>query len=905
MNAIVYHGSNESRELIRTYEFLFADAATNPNTRGMYKFQVLITSYEVVKQDLDKLRKIPWRYLVVDEAHRLKNKDSALAQDLRTLEVEHMHLLSGTPLQNNTTELWALLYFLDPALFPSLELFLRDFGTLTDSSQVDRLNEKIRPYLLRRQKGDVEKSLVPLDETIIWVEMTIFQKKCYRAILEGNREILVDVKATSMPSLVNIQMELRKCCNHPYLIKGVEETNTRELAKDEHLGSLLKASGKFVLLDKLLPKLKSEGHRVLIFSQMVKMLDMLSDYLRERRYSHERLDGTVRGDLRQAAIDRFCKPGSETFIFLLSTRAGGLGINLTAADTCIIMDSDWNPQNDVQAMARSHRIGQSRKVKVFRLVTRNTYESEMVERANKKLGLERAMNADRANDGLKDSKDNGKHGPPQDRGDIDAMLKRGAHDIFMNEDDTAFQKFNEADIDEILQSSSTRVSYDQADSSTGSVFSRAAFVADDSAVDMDDPEFWTKILPELEQKDAALAEYFLKRKSKQVKRFGMAEGEEVEDFLDDFIKGKKGKGGKSRDEDDARRAAKRALAHVWSKTERMNCERALLSVGFGRWGRIKELAQGGTKMRSEQEIAAFGVAFVCLCVGLPIGTVGVVVPSAEEEQKGIQRARELLSQMGCAMPTLSPPEVEELEPLVTAGGVEYAERVHKLGSTFLQRLLFLKRLSDAIEREPSPLETYRAPVVRGGVGRELDVPWTPRDDAMLLLGVYKHGFRAYEEVRDDPELTFSCLVPGPALPAPMPQPAVPNARSTPVFDELDVLPLPPGSRTPKKLPLPPASAATRAPCFMQEREFRERVKALLDSLAEEERQRDERVAWEAEWEEERRRELRGEPPRPSKKARGGSGLDEAASSAAADAEKAFEAQLARVWATTDVEGGYL
>ena len=117
-----------------------------------------------------------------------------------------------------------------------------------------------------------------------------------------------------------------------------------------------------LLLDKLLPKLKAEGHRVLIFSQMVKMLDILSDYLVERRYSHERLDGSIRGDLRQAAIDRFCKPGSDTFIFLLSTRAGGLGINLTAADTCIIMDSDWNPQNDVQAMARSHRIGQSKKV---------------------------------------------------------------------------------------------------------------------------------------------------------------------------------------------------------------------------------------------------------------------------------------------------------------------------------------------------------------------------------------------------------------------------------------------------------------------------------------------------------------------------------------------------------------
>ena len=218
---------------------------------------------------------------------------------------------------------------------------------------------------------------------------------------------------------------------------------------------------------------------------MVKMLDLLSDYLRERRYSHERLDGTIRGDLRQAAIDRFCKPGSDTFAFLLSTRAGGLGINLIAADTCIIFDSDWNPQNDVQAMARSHRIGQQKRVKVFRLVTRNTYapptslglsplpfspplvprgryESEMVERANKKLGLERAMNADRANDGLdKATSSKGLGGPPQDRSEVDAMLKRGAHDIFINDDDdTAYKKFSEADIDEILKSSSTKVTYE-------------------------------------------------------------------------------------------------------------------------------------------------------------------------------------------------------------------------------------------------------------------------------------------------------------------------------------------------------------------------------------------------------------------------------------------------------------
>ena len=219
------------------------------------------------------------------------------------------------------------------------------------------------------------------------------------------------------------------------------------------------------------------------------MLDILSDYLLERRYSHERLDGTIRGDLRQAAIDRFCRPDSDTFIFLLSTRAGGLGINLTAADTCILMDSDWNPQNDVQAMARSHRIGQTKRVKVFRLVTRNTYEAEMVERANRKLGLERAMNADRAADGLPDGRGGAKPaGPTQDRAEIDAMLKRGAYNIFMEDGgdgDARFKQFSEADIDEILESSSTKVTYGGEDSGSGSVFSKAAFIADDNELARD------------------------------------------------------------------------------------------------------------------------------------------------------------------------------------------------------------------------------------------------------------------------------------------------------------------------------------------------------------------------------------------------------------------------------------
>ena len=180
-----------------------------------------------------------------------------------------MHLLTGTPLQNNMTELWALLSFLDPARFPSLEAFLAEYGSAKSAEEIERLREAMRPYVLRRRKHEVEKSLKPLSETIVWVELTRYQKMCYRAILEGKRELLVaGASKASMPALNNLQMELRKCCNHPYLIKGVEQADATEAERLGYVEALLRASGKLLLLDKLLPKLKTEGHRVLLFSQV-------------------------------------------------------------------------------------------------------------------------------------------------------------------------------------------------------------------------------------------------------------------------------------------------------------------------------------------------------------------------------------------------------------------------------------------------------------------------------------------------------------------------------------------------------------------------------------------------------------------------------------------------------------
>lgn len=226
-------------------------------------------------------------------------------------------------MQNSIDELWVLLHFLDSQSFDSLEEFQAKFGDLKRKEDVDALHSLLKPYFLRRMKGDVEKDLPDRQEIVIDVEMTMLQKRLYKAIYEKNTEFLF--QKSSVPSLMNIGMQLRKCCNHPYLIRGVEVSGSLRAVSspvtyvlqedqvedsmddDAKMDRLVAASGKFVLLDKLLPKLKSEGHRVLIFSQMVRMLDIIEDYLNHRSYSYERIDGNIRGSDRQTAIDNFTR----------------------------------------------------------------------------------------------------------------------------------------------------------------------------------------------------------------------------------------------------------------------------------------------------------------------------------------------------------------------------------------------------------------------------------------------------------------------------------------------------------------------------------------------------------------------------------------------------------------------
>ncbi|KAI3459296.1 hypothetical protein Pfo_015959 [Paulownia fortunei] len=372
LRAVKFLGNPDERKYIRE-ELLVAG-----------KFDVCVTSFEMAIKEKSALRQFSWRYIIIDEAHRIKNENSLLSKTMRLYNTNYRLLITGTPLQNNLHELWSLLNFLLPEIFSSAETFDEWFQISGENDQqevVQQLHKVLRPFLLRRLKSDVEKGLPPKKETILKVGMSQMQKHYYKALLQKDLEVVN--AGGERKRLLNIAMQLRKCCNHPYLFQGAEPGPP--YTTGEHL---IENAGKMVLLDKLLPKLKERDSRVLIFSQMTRLLDILEDYLMFRGYYYCRIDGNTGGDDRDASIEAFNKPGSEKFVFLLSTRAGGLGINLATADVVILYDSDWNPQVDLQAQDRAHRIGQKKEVQVFRFCTEYTIEEKVIERAYKKLALD-------------------------------------------------------------------------------------------------------------------------------------------------------------------------------------------------------------------------------------------------------------------------------------------------------------------------------------------------------------------------------------------------------------------------------------------------------------------------------------------------------------------------------------
>uniref|UniRef100_A0A8C2TBU6 Chromodomain helicase DNA binding protein 5 n=1 Tax=Coturnix japonica TaxID=93934 RepID=A0A8C2TBU6_COTJA len=452
---VTYTGDKESRSVIRENEFSFEDNAIRSGKKvfrmkkeAQIKFHVLLTSYELITIDQAVLGSIEWACLVVDEAHRLKNNQSKFFRVLNSYKIDYKLLLTGTPLQNNLEELFHLLNFLTPERFNNLEGFLEEFADISKEDQIKKLHDLLGPHMLRRLKADVFKNMPSKTELIVRVELSQMQKKYYKFILTRNFEALNSKGGGNQVSLLNIMMDLKKCCNHPYLFP-VAAVEAPVLPNGSYDGnSLVKSSGKLMLLQKMLKKLRDGGHRVLIFSQMTKMLDLLEDFLEYEGYKYERIDGGITGGLRQEAIDRFNAPGAQQFCFLLSTRAGGLGINLATADTVIIYDSDWNPHNDIQAFSRAHRIGQNKKVMIYRFVTRASVEERITQVAKRKMMLTHLV----VRPGL------GSKSGSMTKQELDDILKFGTEELFKDDvegdnkdvDDSSVIHYDDAAISKLL-----------------------------------------------------------------------------------------------------------------------------------------------------------------------------------------------------------------------------------------------------------------------------------------------------------------------------------------------------------------------------------------------------------------------------------------------------------------------
>ncbi|KAH6794585.1 DNA helicase INO80-like protein [Perilla frutescens var. hirtella] len=389
LKTLPYWGGLQERTVLRK----------NINPKRLYRreagFHILITSYQLLVSDEKYFRRVKWQYMVLDEAQAIKSSNSIRWKTLLSFNCRNRLLLTGTPIQNNMAELWALLHFIMPTLFDSHEQFNEWFskgieshaehgGTLNEH-QLNRLHAILKPFMLRRVKKDVVSELTGKTEITVHCKLSSRQQAFYQAIknkislaelFDGNRGHLNEKK---LLNLMNIVIQLRKVCNHPELFERNEGSSYF------HFGEITSSldSGKLQTLDILLKRLRAENHRVLLFAQMTKMLNILEDYMNYRKYRYLRLDGSSTIMDRRDMVKDF-QHRSDIFVFLLSTRAGGLGINLTAADTVIFYESDWNPTLDLQAMDRAHRLGQTKDVTVYRLICKETVEEKILQRASQK-----------------------------------------------------------------------------------------------------------------------------------------------------------------------------------------------------------------------------------------------------------------------------------------------------------------------------------------------------------------------------------------------------------------------------------------------------------------------------------------------------------------------------------------
>lgn len=446
VNLLVYYGSMEDRRQSRMS--LLYDSKS--------EYNVVLTTYNMATgsvEDRALFKKVEFHYAIFDEGHMLKNMSSLRYQNLMKIAAERRLLLTGTPLQNNLLELMSLLCFVMPEIFSGKTDQLKQMFSMINRGVDDKAKSKyereriqqakriMRPFVLRRLKSEVQQQLPQKKDRVLHCELIPPQRELYQRLIHQFKAVMKEDRGKETNDGASMLMQLRKASNHPLLLRNQYNDDilmkmAKQLTKEpshrdrgalkelihedmavlndydimklcdqypKYLGSfkldasVIMESGKFKELEKLLETNKSQGDRVLLFSQFTMMMDIIEDFLKMKKYSYLRLDGSTPVPERQELIDRYTKDES-IFIFILSTRAGGLGINLTAANVVIIHDIDFNPYNDKQAEDRCHRVGQTREVSVVRLISKDTVEEGMLRVARGKLKLEKDITTDESTD---------------------------------------------------------------------------------------------------------------------------------------------------------------------------------------------------------------------------------------------------------------------------------------------------------------------------------------------------------------------------------------------------------------------------------------------------------------------------------------------------------------------------